>query len=361
MPPRGKVVLAVHGGAGNIRRLPPDEEARYRDALRRAMVAGYSALRKDDGGGGSPSSAPDAAEAAVRSLEDCDLFNAGRGSVLSHDGTVRMDASVAVCPTGGGSDGRRAGRVPIADAGSVAGITAARNPISLARAVMERSPHVMLIGEGAEEFGRGLPPEARVEFAEDAGYFVTEGRAEQLRRAQSAEEGTAVRLDHDGNGSGTGDRDDKFGTVGCVAVSSSHIAAATSTGGMTNQRWGRVGDSPVIGAGTYSSHLCGVCCTGHGEWFLRCAAASDVARRLEYRHGYGDGVGPSDGSSLQKAVEEVIIGTLGGGKEGGGDGGAIAIDRDGNMVAVMNCQGMYHGWCYEDGTVETRIYCDEDI
>ncbi|KAL9187172.1 hypothetical protein ACHAXT_010892 [Thalassiosira profunda] len=426
-----RVVLAVHGGAGIILRsqLTSEKEGEYRAALREAMAAGYGVLTSCDCDASSPSSvAVDAVEAAVRFMEDNPLFNAGRGSVFAHDGEIRMDASImacAACRRGntrkqsfGESEGdtmiatapdedlgpqqivqrRRYPQTPQPQAGAVAGVQRVRNPISLARAVMERTPHVMLIGKGAEEFAAV----AGVDIETDDRYFWTERRWKQLvdvrereQRQRQSEEGgeiaklsqqtMKVQLDHASESNpdelDIGHDKHKFGTVGCIALYEpaklqsvddgvtcpSQLAAATSTGGMTNQRYHRVGDSPVIGAGTYANNLCAVSCTGHGEHFIRCVAAHDIAKRLEYRHGYGDvseGKGGNalggEGCALQNAVDEVIFGTLmGDGADTGGDGGAIALDKDGNFAAEMNCPGMYHGWVYEDGTMETRVFWDE--
>jgi beta-aspartyl-peptidase (threonine type) len=260
--------------------------------------------------------------------------------------------------------------------------------------VMERTKHVMLIGKGAEEFSQSLPKEV-VETRRDD-YFWTEKRwtqlievrkrEEQLQRQQQEGTGMAnftpmqnveVQLDHASEaGQDIMDHDEqKFGTVGCVALYipvekeretefdnpliRPQLASATSTGGMTNQRFNRVGDTPIIGAGTYANHLCAISCTGHGEHFIRNVAAHDIAKRLEYKHGYGSEEGKKDGSALQKAVEEVIFGTLIGNGIDKGSGGVIAIDRDGNFTAEMNCPGMYHGWIYEDGEMKTRIFQDE--
>lgn len=413
-----KVVLAVHGGAGIISRsqLTSETEELFRSALRAALTAGYGILTEkgceDHQCKASASVAADAVEAAVRCLEDCPLFNAGTGSVFGNDGRIRMDASIMVCSiekscsvtegkvSGGQRDkavvgpdeinqNRRYPITPQPQAGSVAGVENVKNPISLARAVMERTPHVMLIGKGAEEFAQSLPKEV-VETRPDD-YFWTERRWEQLievrkreeQKQQQHQDGTGtthlppkqvleVQLDHAYE---KGHDEQKFGTVGCVALyipekksefnkplTRPQLASATSTGGMTNQRFNRVGDSPVIGAGTYANHLCAISCTGHGEHFIRWVAAHDIAKRLEYKHGYGSAEGKQDGSALKKAVDEVVFGTLmGDGKDGidKGSGGVIALDRDGNFTAAMNCSGMYHGWVYEDGGMETRIFWDE--
>mmetsp|Transcript_33299 Transcript_33299/g.69993 ORF Transcript_33299/g.69993 Transcript_33299/m.69993 type:complete len:341 (+) Transcript_33299:281-1303(+) len=280
--------------------------------------------------------------------------------------------------------------------GAVAGVEQVKNPVSLARAVMDRTPHVMLIGKGAEEFSRSLPQDV-VQTRPDE-YFLTERRwnqlvkvreleAEQIQQKEAEVGGKTnlvwkhmmkVQLDHAGDADAnqdTLDQERKFGTVGAVALycpceknsqstnCRAQLASATSTGGLTNARFHRVGDSPIIGAGTYANHLCAISCTGHGEHFLRCVAAHDIAKRLEYKHGYGNDRNEKrdKADALQRSVEEVIFGTLmGDGKDDeGGDGGVIALDGYGNFVAEFNCPGMYHGWVYEDGTMETRIFWDE--
>ena len=407
-----KVLLAVHGGAGIISRsqLTSEQEELFRSALRVAMTAGYEILiekRHDKQCKGTSTVAADAVEAAVRCLEDCPLFNAGMGSVFGSDGRIRMDASIMICSiencsqrdeavvgTDRTTQKRRYPHTPKPQAGSVAGVENVKNPISLARAIMERTQHVMLIGKGAEEFARSLPKEVVETRPYD--YFWTESRREQLVQVRKREEqqqrqhqvGTGitshppnqmmeVQLNHASEVSQDimGHDEQKFGTVGCVALYipgkesepdtpmiRPQLASATSTGGMTNQRFNRVGDSPVIGAGTYANHLCAISCTGHGEHFIRCVAAHDIAARLEYKHGYGSAEEIKDGSALQKAVEEVVFGTLmgyGNDDNDKGSGGVIALDRDGNFTAEMNCPGMYHGWVYEDGEMETRIFWDE--
>ena len=417
-----KVVLAVHGGAGIILRsqLTPELEKQYRSELKEAMARGYAVLTKNVASTEeSTFIAVDAVEAAVRYMEDCPLFNTGKGSVFCNDGKIRMDASIMVCHTENCNikhqcnededdktiapnevvspheiiQRRRYPQTPQPRAGAVAAVENVQNPISLARAVMERTPHVMLIGDGAKEFASSLPEEANVEIQPDE-YFHTERRWKQLMTVQEREqqhlqaevadsaklskqmmkvqldqasEDAQDDLDHDQH---------KFGTVGCIAFhrpetkSQSHnpiqrqqLASATSTGGMTNQRWHRVGDTPIIGAGTYANHLCAVSCTGHGEHFIRTVAAHDIAKRLEYKYGYGtEGKKEQDGHALQKAVEEVIFGTLMGDSNSGdkgGDGGAIALDKDGNFAADLNCPGMYHGWVTEDGQMHTKIFWDE--
>ena len=294
--------IAIHGGAGTIDRaeMSDELEAEFRAALAQALEAGYEAL--DRGG-----SAVDGVEAAIIALEDSPLFNAGRGSVLTHDGAIEMDASIM--------DGR-GGR-----AGSVAGIVGVRNPIVAARAVMTRSDHVLLAGAGATAFATSLglpmePPE----------YFWTEHRYRQLVEARDKGE---VALDHGSSGPRA---EPALGTVGAVALDrNGDLAAGTSTGGMTNKRWGRVGDSPIIGAGTFARNAtCAVSCTGHGEYFLREAAAHAVSARMEYGR-----------QSLEAAAKAVVFESL---APIGGEGGLIAIDREGNVVLPFNSSGMYRGW-----------------
>ena len=420
--PQKRVVLAVHGGAGIILRsaLTPEMEAEYRSALQDALSAGYAVLdrssRDDDAtnsNSGQEDVAIDAVEAAVRCMEDCTLFNAGKGSVFAHDGHIRCDASIMSCSFDKAAydsrdascdkaeddtissdkessittchqiiQKRRYPKTPHPRAGAIAGVGNIQNPISLAKAVMIHKPHVMLIGKGAEDFARQLPKEARVELQPDE-YFWTERRWKQLVNVRESEKEEQqeqtqqvmkVQLDHSSTSQQEGSDmlcDKKFGTVGCIALyqpdsneNTYQLASATSTGGMTNQRYHRVGDSPIIGAGTYANHLCAISCTGHGEWFLRCVAAHDIAKRLEYKYGYDGTSSAADNTLLKKALEEVIFGTLMSedhAGEQGGDGGAIVLDKDGNFAADMNCPGMYHGWVYEDGEMETSIFWDERV
>lgn len=305
-------VLAIHGGAGTIRRLEMDteREARYRAGLRRALDAGWKVLR--DGG-----AALDATEQAVLALEDDPLFNAGRGAVFTHDGRHEMDACIM-----SGADTR---------AGAVACVSGVRNPISLARLVMERTEHVLLCGAGAEEFAREAG--VRVEPPE---YFFDQFRYEQLKKAQAA---GAVQLDH-ASSSGEGR---KFGTVGAAARDSAgHVAAATSTGGMTNKRYGRVGDTPIVGAGTYADdRTCAVSCTGHGEYFMRRVAAYDVTCLMKYG-------GLNVGQASRRVVEQL--------REVGGEGGLIAVGREGEPVLEFNSEGMYRAWVGSDGEARVEIY-----
>ena len=311
--------LVIHGGAGVIERdaLAADEERAIRADLDAALDAGQAVLAR----GGS---ALDAVEAAVRALEDSPRFNAGKGAVFDAQGRHELDASVMEGHT------RRAG--------AVAGVTTVRNPVRLAREVMEHSPHVMLIGDGAEAFADTREGIERV--AND--WFDTPHRRQQLEQAQAREAaereaGIADPADLKGR---------YFGTVGAVALDAQgHIAAATSTGGMTNKRWGRVGDSPVIGAGTWADGRCGVSGTGWGEYFIRNAVAHDICARVAYR-----------GDTLREAADEVLMRVVPG---MGGDGGAIALDAHGNIAMPFNTSGMYRGWVNADGSRGTAIFRDE--
>ncbi|PTW61341.1 beta-aspartyl-peptidase (threonine type) [Breoghania corrubedonensis] len=302
--------LALHGGAGTILKetMTPDREAGYRAGLEAALAAGREVLSA----GGS---AEDAVVATVMVLEDNPLFNAGRGSVLTSAGTVEMDAAIM----------RGRDRA----AGTVAGIHGVRNPICLARRVMERSDHVMFCGAGAQVFAleqgfEELP----------ASYFETEHRRNQLREAQEKNE---ISLDHN---------DHKYGTVGCVARDrNGDLAAATSTGGMTNKRPGRVGDSPVIGAGTYASNDgAAISATGHGEAFIRETVARDIAALVQYA-----------GLDLTEAVRRKVMVDL---PRIGGDGGVIAIAPAGAPVLMFNTRGMYRASACEGGDAKLGIYAD---
>lgn len=301
--------LAIHGGAGVIERgdLTPQKEAAYRASLNAALAAGSKILAA----GGS---SLDAVEAAIRVLEDDPLFNAGRGAVFTADGRNELDASIM--------DGSTR------KAGAVAGVTRTRNPISLARAVMEKSPHVMLAREGADQFSveQGLPQV-------DPAYFRTEQRWQQL-------------LDWRRDNAKLLDPTHSRGTVGAVAIDvNGHVAAGTSTGGMTGKRWGRVGDSPVIGAGTYAADgNCAVSATGSGEYFIRASAARQICDRIAW-----------GGQDVQGAAAATIadIGNI------GGDGGVIAMDGSGKIAFAMNSSGMYRGWVTSAQLPATAIYSDE--
>ena len=306
--------LAIHGGAGTLARhqFTPEKEAAYTAALKAALMAGDAVLKN----GGA---ALDAVEASVRSLEDCPLFNAGRGAVFTHDKTHELDASIM--------EGK------LLNAGAVAGVTGIINPISLARAVMEQSEHVMLCGRGAEAFA--LEHGFRIESPE---YFYTELRYNQLMQVideSSAHLDHSVELPPD---------EKKFGTVGAVARDvHGNLAAATSTGGMTNKRWGRAGDSPIIGAGTYANNnTCAISCTGHGEFFIRSVVAYDISCLMEY-----------GGLSLEQACHRVVQDKL---VKIGGEGGLVAVDAQGNICLPFNSEGMYRGWKSADSDTFTAIF-----
>lgn len=306
--------LVIHGGAGVIERenMTPEREAAVRSALSQALEAGSAVL--DSGG-----SALDAVEAAVRLLEDDPNFNAGRGAVFTYDGTNELDASIM--------DGRTRA------AGAVAGVTRTRHPVSLARAVMERSEHVMLASEGADAFSLAQGLEQA-----DPSWFRTEERFEQLQRlkARAASGGQASAFDIDM----------KYGTVGAVARDKAgNLAAATSTGGITGKRWGRIGDAPVIGAGTYADNrACAVSATGAGEYYIREGVAHEICARMRFL-----GEGP------QAAADAVQAETL----TLGGSGGVIVVAADGTPAWSFNTPGMYRGVAREGEAAKVAVYGDE--
>ena len=307
-----RTALVIHGGAGTMSRkeLTPEREQAIRDAMNKALDAGNAVLK-------SGGSARDAVTAVVVVLEDDPHFNAGKGAVFNHEGVNELDASIM--------DGATL------EAGAVAGVHTVKNPILLARAVMEKSPHVMLIGDGAEAFGKTVPGIVFV----DPKYYWTPERWKQLQDAKAEESAGAIKPPSA-----------HFGTVGAVALDAhGHLAAATSTGGMTNKKWGRVGDSPIIGAGTYAIADCAVSGTGWGEYFIRLNVASDICARVAYR-----------GDSLAKAADDVVVKRV---HELGGDGGAIAMDAHGNIAMPFNTEGMYRGWINPDGTRGVAIYRDD--
>lgn len=306
-----KIALAIHGGAGTIlkAKMTSEKEQAYKIALQNALTAGYQKLLEK-------ATAVAAVETAVISLEDSPLFNAGKGSVFSAEGNHEMDASIM--------DGLTL------DAGSVAGITGVRNPIELCRIVMEKSPHVFLIGEGAEAFAKLH----NVDF-ESQEYFFDQFRFEQWQQLKGS---NAFKLDH------STPTDEKFGTVGAVALDEfGNVAAATSTGGMTNKKFGRVGDSSIIGAGTYANNkTCAISCTGNGEYFIRGVVAYDVSCLMEMK-----------GYDLKTAADEVVHQRLPRIK---GDGGLVGIDTHGNIVMPFNTEGMYRASIDINGQVNIEIY-----
>ena len=303
----GKLVLAVHGGAGTIlpSSMTDEKEKAYTSALEASLRAGYSLLEKGY-------SSLDAVAAAVVILEDCPLFNAGKGSVFTHEGAHEMDALIM--------DGRTL------KAGAVAGVQNIKNPVVLARSVMDHSEFVFLSGKGAEDFA-ALMKIPR----EEADYFFNQFRYDQLMESRMT---GSVQLDHN---------DKKFGTVGAVAIDcNGNLAAATSTGGMTNKRYNRIGDTPVIGSGTYANNkTCAISCTGHGEYFLRAVVAYDISCLMEYK-----------GLSLREACDVVVYKKL---VDMGGEGGLIAIDLHGNCALPFNSEGMYRGYKSDNEEV-VKIY-----
>ena len=316
-----KYVLVIHGGAGTITRKNMSEakEVAYRAALQLALQTGYDALK-------AGKTSLDAVEATIHVLEDSPLFNAGKGAVFTHDGKNEMDAAVM--------DGRTL------MAGAVAGVTTIRNPISAARAVMEKSEHVMMFGQGAEIFAK----QAGLQIVNPK-YFYTKERWDGLQDAIKQDAQKAV-LDHGSKKSmklGTINPDYKFGTVGAVALDQSgNLAAGTSTGGMTNKKYGRVGDSPIIGAGTYANNAtAGISCTGWGEFYIRNVVAHDISAMMEYK-----------GLSVADAAQAVLNKV----DKMGGDGGLIALDAKGHVAMPFNTEGMYRGTVTEDGKIEVLIY-----
>jgi L-asparaginase / beta-aspartyl-peptidase len=301
-------VMLVHGGAGVIARdVTPEKEKAIRARLHEALEAGYAVLTS---GGDSL----DAVTRAIVLLEDSPLFNAGKGAVFNHDGHNELDASIM--------DGATL------RAGSVANVHRIANPILLARAVMEKSPHVMLFGDGAEVFAQSIGMSLV-----DPKYFYTQSRWDELQKALAKERAKTA-----GPGSAP-----HHGTVGAVALDQAgHLAAGTSTGGMTDKRFGRVGDSPVIGAGTYASAKCAVSATGWGEFYIRANAAHDICARVAYK-----------GESVARAANEVVMQVI---PKLGGDGGVIALDADGNFAMPFNTEGMYRGWVDRGGKIHIAIF-----
>ncbi len=314
-----QVVLGIHGGiAADKPEMTPELAKVLRAELDRALQAGYKRLQQPG------ATSLDAVEAAIRVLEDAPEFNAGKGAVFTHEGRNELDASIME-----GKSKR---------AGAVAGVGIIKNPISAARAVMERSKHVMLVGRGAEVFAT----QAGLEIV-DPSYFWTEKRWKQIQKVWQEEAKAA--------GKQTGlpqasTHDQPWSTVGAVALDAAgNLAAGTSTGGMSNKMYGRVGDSPIIGAGTYADNeACAVSATGHGEYFIRYAVAHDIASLVKYKR-----------LSIEQAAAEVIQRKL---KPAGGEGGVIALDAQGNFTAPFNTEGMYRGYITRDG--KTRVFLYED-
>jgi len=307
--------IVVHGGAGTITKssMTPEVEKQYRDKLTEAITTGFEILKKDG-------TSLDAVEAVIRTLEDSPLFNAGKGAVFTHEGTNELDAAIM--------DGKTL------KAGAVAAVKHIKNPITLARMVMEKSPHVMMVGAGAEAFAmaHGMDTVSQ-------GYFYTGRRWKQLQEALAKESDSSGQKN-----SAPDSADHKHGTVGCVALDKmGNLAAGTSTGGTTNKRYGRVGDSPLIGAGTYANNkTCAVSATGTGEYFVRSVVGHDISALMEYK-----------GMSVKEAAESVVMDKL---VRIGGDGGVIAIDKDGNIAMPFNTSGMYRAYIDAAGKAVVKIY-----
>lgn len=334
-PQNPKLGFMIHGGAGVIKKgsLTPEKEKEYKAKLEEAVLAGYKALQ--DG-----KTSIDAIETAIKILEDSPLFNAGKGAVFTADGKNELDAAVM--------DGKNL------MAGAVAGLHHVKNPISLARAVMEKSPHVMMIGDGAETFAK----EIGIEIVDEK-YFWTQERWDSLQKIlkeerekkekpKTAEEKKEPTSYYDVEKMTETQRlpENKFGTVGAVALDKNgNLAAGTSTGGMTNKKYGRVGDVPIIGAGTYANNeTCAVSATGWGEFFIRLGVARDISSLMEYR-----------ALPVQQAADQVIKQKL---QQAGGDGGVIVIDKFGNMAVSFNSEGMYRAYINSEGKPVVEIYKD---
>lgn len=314
--------IVIHGGAGTIlkKNLSDNQEKAYHNKLSEALNAGYQVLENGE-------SSIKAVEAAIKVMEDSPLFNAGKGAVYTHNGTNEMDASIMEGAT--------------QNAGAVSGVSTIKNPITAARLVMENSQHVMLAGKGAEEF-------AQLNKAEivDPSYFFNQKRLDQLEKIKTTEK---IQLDHIEDDEGYKIdpdelKDSKFGTVGAVALDKNrNITAATSTGGMTNKKYGRIGDSPIIGAGTYANNnTCGVSSTGHGEYFIRKVVAYDVSAMMEYKN-----------MSLADAANDVIHKKM---VSFGGFGGLIALDIHGNISMPFNTKGMYRGYKKSNGETAIKMF-----
>lgn len=312
--------IVIHGGAGTILKenMSDSLESAYREKLKEAISAGYEILKN---GGTSL----DAVTHTINVMEDSPLFNAGKGAVFTHEGSNELDASIM--------DGATL------NAGAVAGVKHIKNPIDLARDVMQKSEHVMLYGVGAEEFAQGLGYKIM-----DTSYFYTKNRYESLQKVLAKEK---VQNEKKVSFEDPFIKNSKFGTVGCAALDKNgNLAAGTSTGGMTNKRWNRIGDAPIIGAGTYANNAtCAVSSTGWGEYFIRAVVAYDISALMEYK-----------GMTLQEAAKEVIqkkVPAL------GGDGGIVAIDKDGNVAMEFNTAGMYRASMNSEGELVLKIYKEQ--
>jgi L-asparaginase / beta-aspartyl-peptidase len=316
-----KYVLVIHGGAGTILKasMTPEKEKLYKQGLQNALNAGSTILKN----GGT---ALDAIEATIKVLEDDSLFNAGKGAVFTNEGKNELDASIM--------DGKTL------KAGAVAGVTNIKNPITAARAVMDNSEHVLMAGKGAELFAA-----ANGCTVVDPSYFFTTQRWNDLLEAKKGDSLKALHKDSTKALLKQPDNHDyKYGTVGAVALDMyGNLAAATSTGGMTDKRYGRIGDSPIIGAGTYAdNNTCAVSCTGWGEYFIRLVMAKTISDKMEFAH-----------EDLKSAADDMIMKKL---PALGGDGGLIAVDKDGNFTMSFDTDGMYRGYVKSDGETDIELY-----
>ena len=314
-----KYVVVIHGGAGTILKkdMSPELEEQYRAKLKEALTQSYQKIKEGK-------SSLEAVEAAIVVMEDSPLFNAGKGAVFTSDGRNELDASIMY-----GKD---------KSAGAVAGLTVVKNPIKAAIAVMQKSEHVMMIGKGAEQFAK----KEGLEIVNPK-YFWTQHRWDALQKVKKAElkanQPNAMKNSHYPSYYWV---DKKFGTVGCVALDrDGNISAGTSTGGMTNKKYGRVGDAPIIGAGTYADKNVGISGTGWGEFYIRTSAARTVAAKYEYQN-----------KDVKTATQEVMLEI----EKLGGDGGIIALDKNGNVAMTFNTEGMYRGTVTEDGEINIEIY-----
>ncbi|HVF30303.1 MAG TPA: isoaspartyl peptidase/L-asparaginase [Pyrinomonadaceae bacterium] len=322
-PQNPRLGFIIHGGAGVITRgtLTPEREKEFRAKLEEAVLAGYKALQAGKSG-------LDAIEIAIRMMEDSPLFNAGKGAVFTNDGKNELDASIMNGKT--------------LAAGAVAGLHHVKNPITLARAVMEKSPHVMMVGDGAEKFAK----EQGIELVDEK-YFWTQHRWDALQKILEQEKQKSATPKPKGSGQNLAELpSNKFGTVGAVALDKNgDLAAGTSTGGMTNKKYGRVGDAPIIGAGTYANNeSCAISATGWGEFFIRIGVARDICALMEYR-----------ALPIQNAADIVIKQKL---QKLGGDGGIIGLDKFGNIAISFNSEGMYRAYISSDGKPVVEIYKD---
>ena len=318
MSAQKKYVLVIHGGAGTILKsnMTTEKENAYKAKLTEALKAGYAEIQKGN-------SSVDAVAASIMIMEDSPLFNAGKGAVFTAEGTNELDASIMY--------GKNK------SAGAIAGVHTIKNPIKTAIAVMQKSEHVMLSGVGAEQFAK----DQNLEIV-DPKYFWTKDRWDGLQKLKQKEASNTTKKISQNTLPESYEIDQKFGTVGAVALDKTgNIAAGTSTGGMTNKKYGRIGDAPIIGAGTYANSQVGISATGWGEYFIRATAARTIAAKMEYQN-------KDIKTASQETIDEI--------EKMGGDGGLIALDKNGNMAMPFNTAGMYRGSITEDGEIAIEIY-----